>query len=347
MTTQTQECYKGMRVNKNWLCSHFKDVIKPIKIGKRNGLKCILCNDNMSSAVKASRNGMVPMAEGVRADGAKELRRVIDHLISNVHRASEKQAEMQRLWEAQSEKHPWVRVLKSLETQTFNTLVELAIDVYNDSQIKTFSANSWPSRSLSHIHAANQMNQYHDHGLDVKFQKFQPSPQILHYRNPNAYNEMLQIVASLEMKKIVDELSSCEAFSLQVDGSVDKYQVDNKFITARYMDKERAMRSVLKKTIPCSALSKLLQCFMTAMPHSLSTERVFSSHTELKSSKRSSTSRNTVNCRLIIEINGKGTAHFDPCPAVAKFLTAKDRRNRQPDEEVYQSRDFIKQFFSS
>ncbi len=88
------------------------------------------------------------------------------------------------------------------------------------------------------------MNQHHDHGLDVEFQKFQPSPQILHYRNPNAYNEMLQIVASLEMKKIVDELSSCEAFSLQVDGSVDKYQVDNKFITARYMDKERAMKSV-------------------------------------------------------------------------------------------------------
>ncbi len=76
------------------------------------------------------------MAEGIRADGAKELRRVIDHLTSNVHRASEKQSEMQRLWEAESEKHPWVRVLKTLETQTFNTLVELAIDVYNESRIK-------------------------------------------------------------------------------------------------------------------------------------------------------------------------------------------------------------------
>jgi len=45
---------------------------------------------------------------------------------------------------------------------------------------------------------------------------------------------------------------------------------------------------------------------------------------------------------MYISLNSGGTAHFDPRPAVAKFLMKKERRVSAPDKELYQSRDFVK-----
>jgi len=49
---------------------------------------------------------------------------------------------------------------------------------------------------------------------------------------------------------------------------------------------------------------------------------------------------------MYISLNSGGTAHFDPRPAVAKFLMKKHRVSA-PDKELYQSRDFVKNFFST
>ena len=56
-------------------------------------------------------------------------------------------------------------------------------------------------------------------------------------------------------------------------------------------------------------------------------------------------SLNTVNDRLLISSNGVGTAHFDPRPCVAKFLTARDRREGHSDPDVYASRFYTRKFF--
>ena len=46
-------------------------------------------------------------------------------------------------------------------------------------------------------------------------------------------------------------------------------------------------------------------------------------------------------------IFGVGTASYDPRPAVAKFLSTKDRRDRSADPSVYAEREFVKKFFRS
>ena len=46
-----------------------------------------------------------------------------------------------------------------------------------------------------------------------------------------------------------------------------------------------------------------------------------------------------------ISLNGKDTAFYDPRPAVFEFLRKKERRNRQPCDELYKDRDFIKKCF--
>lgn len=49
---------------------------------------------------------------------------------------------------------------------------------------------------------------------------------------------------------------------------------------------------------------------------------------------------------MFIALNGIGTAHFDPRPAVAKFLEKKERRRKLPDQQLYQEQEFMKKFFA-
>lgn len=69
-------------------------------------------------------------------------------------------------------------------------------------------------------------------------------------------------------------------------------------------------------------------------------------HTILKTNKQSSYSREAINSRMYIALNGTGTALFDPRPAVAKFLESKERRRKLPDPDLYKSQEFIQKFFS-
>ena len=94
-----------------------------------------------------------------------------------------------------------------------------------------------------------------------------------------------------------------------------------------------------------TTLSKLVQTYLLLTPHSIAPERVISHHNNIKSQKRSTLSRQTINRRLIISLNELGTAFFDPREAVAKFMTSKNRRNRTPDYELYTNREFVKKNF--
>ncbi|KAG8189523.1 hypothetical protein JTE90_008484 [Oedothorax gibbosus] len=117
----------------------------------------------------------------------------------------------------------------------------MAIDVYNDSRLMTLSANSWPLRSLAKIHSDSQIATYREHGLDASFT---PCASVFHYRNPNTYREMLDVVADTVMTPVLEELKAADCFSLQVDGSVDKYCIENIFITARYVTKSSGIKNV-------------------------------------------------------------------------------------------------------
>lgn len=70
--------------------------------------------------------------------------------------------------------------------------------------------------------------------MDSKFACFKPSSSAVHYKSPVIYREMLDMVAEITIESVTNELKNAECFTLQVDGSVDKYSIDNKFITARY-----------------------------------------------------------------------------------------------------------------
>jgi hypothetical protein len=74
-------------------------------------------------------------------------------------------------------------------------------------------------------------------------------------------------------------------------------------------------------------------------------ERIISHYNTTVEDKRSCLSDSSVNDRLLVALNGCGTSNYDPRPAVAEFLLRRERRFREPDVEVYQSREFAKKFF--
>jgi len=49
---------------------------------------------------------------------------------------------------------------------------------------------------------------------------------------------------------------------------------------------------------------------------------------------------------MCIALNSLGTANFGPRPAVAKFLTLTDKRNKHSEHGRYVQREFVKKFFA-
>ena len=104
----------------------------------------------------------------------------------------------------------------------------------------------------------------------------------------------------------------------------------------------------LRKMIQSSSglLKKFLASFLALSPHSIATERAVSHYNNMKITQRASLSQGMINATMHISLNGTGTAYYNPRPAVFEFLKENERRNANPDEQLYKERDFAKQFFS-
>lgn len=81
-------------------------------------------------------------------------------------------------------------------------------------------------------------------GFDKDLPAFQITDKILRYRNPSGYNEMLQIIADIEMAKINERINNSVCYSIQVDGSLDRSQSDNKFTTLRFIEADGTLQNV-------------------------------------------------------------------------------------------------------
>ena len=61
----------------------------------------------------------------------------------------------------------------------------------------------------------------------------------MHYISPDAYAEMLDIVAEIELESLKNKLVQSNCFSIQLDKSVDKY--NSLFGTIRFLDVDYSM----------------------------------------------------------------------------------------------------------
>ena len=95
-------------------------------------------------------------------------------------------------------------------------------------------------------------------------------------------------------------------------------------------------------------VKKVLESFSTLKSHSMATERVVSHYNNTKTVRRTSLKQEIIIGLMHLSLNCKGTAFYDPRPAVFEFLRTKERRNRQPCDELctkiktLQKRNFLK-----
>ena len=102
----------------------------------------------------------------------------------------------------------------------------------------------------------------------------------------------------------------------------------------------------LRQLLPVTtgSVQKVLASLACMSPHSMQTERIVSHHHNLVvDNHRTSMGEDTRNARLMVALNGVGTAYFDPRPAVVKFLE-KTRRCGAPDWDIYGQSEFVRKF---
>ena len=92
-------------------------------------------------------------------------------------------------------------------------------------------------------------------------------------------------------------------------------------------------------------LPLLVNLVLCANPHSMGVERAISHYNLIRSDRRLSMSIQSTNDRLMIALNGPGTAYFDPRASVSRFLMKKERRLGIPMCSTYTSRPFVQKFF--
>lgn len=80
--------YRGRKLDLEWLLKthpYLKKMVQADKNRNRTNVCCTICQEYKDEASRVAKNGTVPIASGVRADGVKSLERIIDHIDSNVH----------------------------------------------------------------------------------------------------------------------------------------------------------------------------------------------------------------------------------------------------------------------
>ncbi len=237
--------YKGFRLNAKAIVKKvgtdvltlYSEKIRTVtakNARKRLFFKCLTCCKHEKEATRFAVNHKVYIAKGVRCDGQKKLKDVIDHLHGAPHAAAMERERLEQQWNSKDSNHPWLKTMKSNDPSVINTLVQMAVDVYNDSKLLTLAAWSWPSRSLANMHGEQQAKIYANAENNGEFSQFEPTAVDLHYRDPIHYAELLEIEGNIEKEKLKDELKTCLRFSMQIDGSVDTKQHDKKFVFVRF-----------------------------------------------------------------------------------------------------------------
>ena len=172
------------------------------------------------------------MASCIQIDGKEKMKRLILHLKSSPHMQGVAVQKNYELWKTHSHDHPWIAVLRKQDTAVATMLTRLAVDVYNDSLMSTFPARNRPARSLAQMKADHVLAAVSDNGWEVDLQPFSPPNSALHYRDPVAYRDTVDLVASLEVEKLTSKITNSVCCAIQIDGSVNRQQVDNKFVCA-------------------------------------------------------------------------------------------------------------------
>ena len=83
-----------------------------------------------------------------------------------------------------------------------------------------------------------------ENDADVEYVPFTPASSDLHYRDPNYYKQMLDVIYGLQKLRLSQMFNRCTDFSVQSDGSCDRQMLNHKFVSGRMVNSGGSVTSV-------------------------------------------------------------------------------------------------------
>ena len=155
-----------------------------------------------------------------------------NHLLSKEHFECLKVHRLSTLpKEDKAKEAPLDKLISAQNLKVSQKISELMCTVFNDAKRGTISAWSWPSSEVAYLKRQK---------LDIqqKFSPLKPLEGELQYINPPGHREMLRHIVLADIPELKKKLKSCISLSLRVDGSVDRFQIDNIHVLLKIITKE-------------------------------------------------------------------------------------------------------------
>lgn len=107
-----------------------------------------------------------------------------------------------------------------------NRIGGLMIEIYNNAKRGTISAWSWPSTHIAHQMAS-------EFKMNAPAADFLPLDSELKYITPMQHSDLMSYIVKSDLPKLKEKILSSLAVSISVDGSVDRFQEDNKHVKCK------------------------------------------------------------------------------------------------------------------
>ena len=149
------------------------------------------------------------------------------HFLSDVHTESVKAWNIAQLSSVEKSTATHIRMYISKENEAkANKIGGYMIEIYNNAKRGTMSAFSWPSTHLSH----RMGNQFH---MQSPHTDFNPPDSDFSYLTPTQHCDLMRYIVNSHKPILQDKIKQSRAVCLSVDGSVDRFQVDNKHVKCK------------------------------------------------------------------------------------------------------------------
>lgn len=102
----------------------------------------------------------------------------------------------------------------------------LMIEIYNKAKCGSISAWSWPSTHIAHLMAS-------EFKMIASAAEFVPLDSELKYVTPMQHSDLMSYIVKSDLPRLKEKILNSLALSISVDGSVDRFQEDNKHVKCK------------------------------------------------------------------------------------------------------------------
>lgn len=173
-----------------------------------------------------SYRGKLP---GICTEGGIVFRALVfsDHAQSQLHKEAVKAYHVQKLStvDRSLKTDMGLHVSKVNETQA-NRIDGLMIEIYNNAKRGSISAWSWPSTHIAHLMAS-------EFKMIASAAEFVPLDSELKYATPMQHSDLMSYIVKSDLPRLKEKILNSLALSISVDGSVDRFQEDNKHVKCK------------------------------------------------------------------------------------------------------------------